>query len=546
MRISPAVLALLLTVPAWASAQTPPAPAAAAAAAAAAVAPAAAGATTAPKHVRRHYRRHHRVALAAKTPAAPVAGAQANDQPPGEGTVPAAPPVVVKAALVQAPHRVAVVPAVAAVVATRQAAPVTAGKLAPGLTPFGAITAGNADGTIPAWTGGLTTPPAGFVRGGGHPNPYADEKKLYSISAANMGQYAPQLTPGIQAMLRQYPGYRLDVYPTHRSFAAPKPILEAAINNAGHAHLAADGKSVIGATASIPFPMPQSGLEAVWNHLLRWRGYQAHFTSYAATPTTSGDYTLIKNDTKLLFAYANGGVSDNGVLAYYIIKTLEPPLYSGQIAVANDHVDPGAHPREAWVYSPGESRVRRAPEVNFDTPQVQADSLATDDDLDVYNGSPERYNWQLVGRREMYVPYNDYEFGSESHDYSDLLKPLYINPDLMRWELHRVWVVEATLKPGSHHIYSRRTFYFDEDSWEGLLADEYDRRGQIWRVISGAPIEFYEVPVLTNGANIFYDLQARRYHARGMRNRDASIDFFGAKMTPADFSPEALREAGVR
>lgn len=421
----------------------------------------------------------------------------------------------------------------------------TAGPAA-GLTPFGAIQAGNAEGTIPPWTGGITTPPAGFVLGGGHPDPYAGEKKLFAISAQNMTAYAPRLTPGIQAMLREYPGYRLDVYPTHRSAAAPKAIYEAAIQNASHAHLAADGNSVIGAHSTIPFPEPKSGLEAVWNHLLRWRGYQAHFTSYAATPTTGGDYTLIKNDTKLLFSYANGGSSDTGVLAYFIIKTLAPPLYSGQIVVAVDHVDPGKQPRDAWVYSPGESRVRRAPETNFDTPQAQADSLVTDDDLDLFNGSPERYNWQLVGRREIYVPYNDYDFGSISHDYSELLKPLYINPDLMRWELHRVWVVEATLKPGSHHIYPHRTFYLDEDSWECVLADQYDRRGQIWRVSSGAPIEFYEVPVLTNGANIFYDLQARRYHVRGMRNRDSSLDFFGPKMRPSEFSPEALREEGVR
>jgi hypothetical protein len=229
-----------------------------------------------------------------------------------------------------------------------------------------------------------------------------------------------------------------------------------------------------------------------------------------------------------------------------MIKTLAPPLYAGQIVVAIDHVDPGPHPREAFLYSPGEQRVRRAPEVNFDTPNLQADSLITDDDLDLFNGSPERYDWRLVGRQEMYVPYNDYNFGSTSHDYAEILKPQFINPDLMRWELHRVWVVEATLKPGAHHIYARRTFYYDEDSWEGLLADQYDRRGQIWRVSSGAPVNYYEVPLLTNSANIFYDLQSRRYHARGMRNKDSTLDFFHPKMQPSMFTPEALRNAGVR
>ena len=38
-------------------------------------------------------------------------------------------------------------------------------RLGQDLTPSGAEKAGNADGTIPAWTGGLTEAPAGFVEG---------------------------------------------------------------------------------------------------------------------------------------------------------------------------------------------------------------------------------------------------------------------------------------------------------------------------------------------------------------------------------------------
>ena len=422
----------------------------------------------------------------------------------------------------------------------------TVADLGHSLTPFGAIVAGNAAGTIPAYTGGISTPPAGFENSNAHPDPYGSEKPLFSITAANMDRYAAQITPGVQAMLREYPNFRIDVYPTHRSFAAPQDILSAAITNASRAKLAPDGNSVLGATTSVPFPIPHSGLEALWDHLLRWRGIQAHFTSYAASPTASSDYTLIKNETKLLFPYSQGGSSESGYLSLYMIKALSPPLYAGGMVVARDHVDPAAHPRDAWIYNPGEQRVRRAPEVNFDTPNTQADSLMTDDDLDLFNGSPERYDWKLVGRQEMYVPYNDYNFGSPSHDYAELLKPQFINPDLMRWELHRVWVVEATLKPGASHIYARRVYYYDEDSWEGVLGDEYDRRGQIWRVASGAPICYYEVPLVTNSANIFYDLQSRRYHARGMRNHDSSLNFVSPKLTPADFTADALRQAGVR
>lgn len=422
----------------------------------------------------------------------------------------------------------------------------TAADLGKSLTPFGAIAAGNAAGTIPAWTGGIAAPPAGYTQGGPHIDPYAGEKPLYSITAQSMAGHAANLTPGVQAMLKQYPTFHVDVYPTHRSFTAPKQILDAAIANAATARLSADGNTVLGATTAIPFPLPQNGLQAIWNHLLRWRGYQAHFTAYAANPLPGGDYTLLKNETRLMLPYSQGGSSEKGVLSFYMIKTLAPPLYAGQLAVAVDHVDPATHPRDAWIYNPGEQRVRRAPEVNFDTPNLQSDGLATDDDLDLFNGSPERFDWKLVGRQELIVPYNDYNFGSPEHEYKEILKPHHVNADLMRWELHRVWVVEATVKPGAHHIYSRRVFYYDEDSWEGLLADQYDRRGQLWRVSQGAPICYYELPVLTNSANLFHDLQSGRYSARGLRNHDTFLDFFGRKLRPADFTPEALRQAGVR
>ena len=580
MRVSKLALAVLLSTtglaaPCWALGQTAQAASAApapAASAPTAATPSASATPNPPVHKHRYYRhrRRHTVPPAtAATPGALSGATPGSTEAPPSGPVdttpappprpqthkvlapPANPPIVpaptpAPLPTVQGPPHETVQPQ--AVIPVVPAPPPAPGHafLGHGLTPLGAIQAGNDEGSIPAWNGGLKSPPAGFVNGGEHPNPYADEKPLFAISSANMAQYAPRLSLGMQAMLKQYPGFRVDVYPSHRSAAMPQEILNAAMANARAARLAPDGNSVLGARLTIPFPVPQNGLEAIWNHLLRFRGYQAHFTSYAATPTTSGDYTLIKNETKLLINYAVGGNSDSGPLLSFLVKTLAPPLYSGQLALAIDHVDPSARPRDAWVYSPGESRVRRAPEVNFDTPLVQADSLVTDDDLDIFNGSPERYNWQLVGRREIYVPYNTYEFGSQKHDYSEILKPLFVNPDLLRWELHRVWVVDATLKPGKHHIYPHRTYYFDEDSWEGLLGEDYDRRGEIWRIAMGAPEEFYEVPALTNSANLFFDLQARRYHIRGMRNKDSFIDFLGPRMKPSEFTADALRDTGVR
>ena len=77
-------------------------------------------------------------------------------------------------------------PAMAAVSAAEAA------KLGAELTPLGAVKAGNADGSIPAWEGGLTSAAqAGFPNyrpGQHHPDPYASDKPLYTVTSANMAQ----------------------------------------------------------------------------------------------------------------------------------------------------------------------------------------------------------------------------------------------------------------------------------------------------------------------------------------------------------------------
>ena len=353
------------------------------------------------------------------------------------------------------------------------------------------------------------------------------------------------LTPGVQAMLQQYPGYRLDVYPSHRSFAAPPEILAAAIANAGTARLAPDGNAVTGAPSACRFPFRNPACRRCGT--ICCAGAAARRTSpLRRHPHRRRGYTLLKNETWLLFPYSLGGGSDSGVLSFYKSEPSPRRSMPGRSPSPPITSIPACSRARPGSTIPASSACAAHPEINFDTPNIQADSLMTDDDLDIFNGSPERYDWKLVGRQEFYVPYNDYNFAAAGHDYADILKPHTVNPDLMRWELHRVWVVDATLKPGAHHVYSRRTYYFDEDSYEGVLADEYDRRGQIWRIAQGAPICYYELPMLTNSVNIFYDLPSGRYHIRGMRNRDTMLNFFAPRLTPGDFTAEALREEGVR
>ena len=208
-------------------------------------------------------------------------------------------------------------------------------------------------------------------------------------------------------------------------------------------------------------------------------------------------------------------------------------------------MDQVKEPRRAWVYNVGRRRVSRAPNVAYDNPGTAADGMRTSDQFDMFNGAPDRYNWELVGKKEMIVPYNSYQIHSCNLKYNDILHPLHINQDLARYEKHRVWVVEATLKPDAKHLYARRTFYVDEDSWQILAVDQYDSRGQLWRVSEAHCINYYDVLTFWSTLEVHTDLQAGRYLAIGLDNENEMYDF-SITRDPGDYSPDSLRRSGIR
>jgi len=421
-------------------------------------------------------------------------------------------------------------------------------RLGKDLTPFGAETAGNADGTIPAWKGGITTPPAGYKPGDHHPDPYADDTVRFTISSENMAQYAKNLTPGQLALLKTYDTFRMKVYPTRRSASAPQRIYDATLKNAATAELNEAGHGMTGAIGGIPFPIPKNGLEAIWNHILRFRANTLDRRFGQAPVTRSGHYTMVKINEKILFDYSLPGATESGlnnIILRFKQRVMSPARLAGRILLVHETLDQVKDHRKAWIYNPGQRRVRRAPNVAFDNPGTAADGLRTSDQLDMFNGSPERYNWKLVGKREIFVPYNAYQLHSDRLKYTDVLIPKHLNPDHLRYELHRVWVVDATVKTGTRHIYKRRTFYIDEDSWQILLVDQYDSRDQIWRVSEGHAINYYDVPTFWYTVEAHYDLQSGRYLALGLNNEERMYDF-KAKLSVQDFTTAALRREGRR
>ena len=422
-------------------------------------------------------------------------------------------------------------------------------KLGTTLTPVGAEKAGNAAGTIPAWDGGLTKAPSGFKAGQAYPNPYAADKPLFTITAQNAEQYKAGLPAGAMAMLKKYPGYKMVVYPTRRSAAFPTCHYNETRECAAKAKLAPGGNGVTGCTGGIPFPIPKDGYEAIWNNLLRYRGdtFAMHWSQAAVTRT--GDYALVKFEYEYDFSYGNCSkpVSqrENNKVLNYVQNTTAPARLAGQILLVHETVDQTKEPRSAWTYNPGQRRVRLAPKVAYDNPGTAADGLRTNDDFGMFNGATDRYDWKLVGKREMYVPYNSYSLSDPKLKYADILKAGHINQDLARYELHRVWVVEATLKPGTSHIYTKRTFYIDEDSWAIVATDKYDGRGELWRYAEQHNENWYNVPMWFGTIEVHNDLQSGRYIAMGLRSEESLI-YESIKRSPGDYNPNSLRGVGTR
>lgn len=424
-------------------------------------------------------------------------------------------------------------------------------KLGTTLTPMGAEKAANAAGTIPAWDGGITKVPAGvtFKPGGLYPDPFPTDKPLFTITAATADKYKDNLSPGQLAMLKQYPTYKLNVFTTRRTASYPEKHYAETKECAGKAKLAAGGNGVVGCTGGTPFPIPKNGNEAIWNMILHYKGdtFAQHWAQAAVT--ASGDFALVKFEYEYDMSYGNlskpVAQRENNKVLNYLQVTTAPARLAGQILLVHETVDQSKDPRSAWTYNPGQRRVRLAPNVAYDNPGTAADGLRTNDDFGMFNGATDRYEWKLIGKKEMYIPYNSYRLSDPKLKYTDQLKPGHMNQDLARYELHRVWVVDATLKPGTSHIYSRRTFYIDEDSWNVVLVDKYDGRGQLWRFSEQHSETWYDVPMWFGTVEVHHDLQSRRYIAMGLRSEEKVI-YEPIKRTAGDYTPQNLRNLGTR
>ncbi|MBU1167986.1 MAG: DUF1329 domain-containing protein [Proteobacteria bacterium] len=388
------------------------------------------------------------------------------------------------------------------------------------LTPIGAEKAGNDEGTIPPYTGGLpaNTSPPGFQPGSGRwTNPFSDEKPLYSITEQNMGKYKDRLSEASKILLKKFSTYRMDVYPSHRSVAYPAWVLDNTRKNATHAHLTKNGLAIEGAFGGIPFPIPKNGNEVMWNHMLVYNGYPAEYrgrnwyvgkngkavnSGALQVSLQSGYYNPTWNVEELK---KNGNAFFEA--AYHFIF---PPTAAGNASYSIDTLDPVEQPRRAWSYSAASRRIRISPDLTYDTPIASQGGVTNYDEGYVFLGKLDLFDFKLVGKQEMLIPYNNYSLAFESRS-SQILTPKHLNPAFVRWELHRVWVVEATRKPGKRHSLSRRIFYFDEDWSGGSMSDAFSRGDKPVKGIFLAATPLYDMPMPMARCYWAYDLSSDIY-----------------------------------
>ncbi|MBL8421012.1 MAG: DUF1329 domain-containing protein [Dechloromonas sp.] len=412
------------------------------------------------------------------------------------------------------------------------------------LTPTGATRAGNADNTIPEWKGGLKAPPAGWKPEQGYTDPFVNEKPLFTITGANADQYKDKLSPGLLALLKKYPDFRMPVYPSHRTAALPDTAYFM-IRAEGPKIEMKEGRITGRVYSPVPFPVPRTGDEAMQNHILRHVGGSYEREGNWLAVLFNGE--VFKGGrfdhvvTAASFTPPQGGNLGGALLGRFT----GPAILEGTTLLVHEPIDQVTEQRSAWVYNAGQRRVRRAPDVGYDNFADGTLGLRTNDQFQAFNGATDRYNWKLVGKKEMYVPYNTYKIGDKKLKYKNMVDTHTIRSDLMRYELHRVWVVEATQKDGMRHVYGKRTFYLDEDSWMVLGEDVYDTRGSLWRVGVHGLRQNYDALVPWYGVQIWHDVTNQGYLADGLDNEIKAPIVFGKKAKWADFQPERLDGKGI-
>ncbi|MCB1853616.1 MAG: DUF1329 domain-containing protein [Halieaceae bacterium] len=423
------------------------------------------------------------------------------------------------------------------------------------LTPWGAVIAGLPDGEYPPYEGGIKEPPAGFDPSSGMwPDPYPEDKPLFSIDASNMEQYKDQLMEAQMELMRRYPSFRMDIYPTRRSIMIPKYAADHSLENARNpqCRTSTDGVGLYGCWGGTPFPIPGNGYEAMWNHLLTYTSPGETVSSGYLVDANGATTLLLVSKSIADYPYYNPQQAPYEGAGIYYLRTLttsvEPAREAGTQTLLWYPLRYDMDEQRAWSYQPGLRRVRLAPEFAYDTPVAQFGGAMFFDEINLFAGRMDRFNFELKGRKLMYMPYNNYRMHQLRGDPSQLLGAEHFNPDKVRYELRRVWVVEATPLPEVRHMAAKKRFYLDEDSWIALAYEGWDHSNKLFRLLlSNSAANYYTGGILQGASIQVYDLSRGQYAALQVLLDSACYIRYGLPQQPdSEMAPARMGSRGIR
>ncbi|RQS06732.1 DUF1329 domain-containing protein [Burkholderia sp. Bp8998] len=390
-------------------------------------------------------------------------------------------------------------------------------KLGDELTATGAEKAGSKDGQIPAFEG-QAKPVGSWTYGKPRKDhwKYKDEKPLFVIDASNVDKYADKLTPGQIETLKHVPGYTMPVYPTHRDCGVPEDVAQNTKDGASKSAIGSNGWSLEDAVLpGVPFPVPQNGIQALWNFLVRYQGAGTVYPDILTylSPRTGSTQSIEYHSEALGYfpwgAKGQHSPKESGGLQsgqYYVYSS--PAALAGQGTMARNYFGKDA---DTFYYFTGQRRVRRLPAYTYDAPMIGYENEYTIDSTGVFNGLPDRFDWKLVGKKEIYIPYNVFAMQNATAKLSDVTGPHFVNPAFRRYELHRVWELVGTVKQGMRHSTPKKVIYLDEDSWIAALGDDYDAQGKIWKAKENYITPQWDLGACNLNAFIQNDLINGRY-----------------------------------
>lgn len=416
---------------------------------------------------------------------------------------------------------------------------------------LGAEIAGNNSKVIPAYKGEKLPVPDTWDSGDHYSDPFSEDEILFNIDSKNLEHFQNKLSEGQRKLLLRNPHYFLPIYRTRRTATYPEFIEKGTEYNQSHTKLSDDGNGLLNYREGFPFPKlsensEKAALQSLWNHRTRYRGGHVERTVVQSTVFESGTFTPVKLYQRFSRAEHlpdQTNYEHSNVLFYYLDKIISPARLSGTTILVHETLNQTMQERRAWLYNSAHKRVRRAPSVAYDAPVPGTYGLRTADSYDMYNGSTDKYDWQYLGKQELYIPYNAYRLASNKLSYEQILKPSTVNPDYQRWELHRVHKIEARLKKNQRHIYAKRIFYLDEDTWTIVLAEQYDQRGELWRISEGHLINYYDQDLPYYSMEVTYDLLNNRYNVFGLSNEEVKSYTFSKTFNLSDYVPGALRRS---